>query len=361
MLLPNNFYQMYINYTKYLFLLIIIISYGCGSYHDEINSSEGPKISLESDSLYQELSSNSDLEFLIRLDSLSGSNLRAFFSDSTISMETQKLVLKRLANLKRPELQDIIPTLLDEQPFRTDVIRVIADYNQMDFGVILLNRFYEFNQIEKDEIIRTLASRPEYGNLIVQSLIDNRLTDYDIPVDVARQLLRVIGGRFIDVWGTIELADEKIAIDKYSRLLSDKNLSSSNINKGRVLFNKNCGACHKLNGTGGHIGPNLNDLKRKNLDFLIRSIIHPSESFDKKYELVVITMRDNRVYFGTLIRENEMNIEINTVRLQNVILDRYDIQYIEHTEVSVMPPRLFDKIPDADVLDLMAYLSKTLN
>ena len=58
--------------------------------------------------------------------------------------------------------------------------------------------------------------------------------------------------------------------------LSAARLAEADRVKGRQLFDKSCGKCHKLFGTGGAIGPELTGAQRGNLNYLLENILDPS-------------------------------------------------------------------------------------
>ncbi len=59
--------------------------------------------------------------------------------------------------------------------------------------------------------------------------------------------------------------------------------------KGKQLFLKTCGPCHKMFGEGGNIGPDITGSNRSNIDYLLFNILTPSAEIQDDYKMVVVT------------------------------------------------------------------------
>jgi putative heme-binding domain-containing protein len=291
-------------------------------------------------------------------DSDASGQFLALLNDSEVPVEQRREALRVLAGQQNENIIQELPVYLDDQNLRVEAIRAVANFSEEEAGKLLIEKYGEFDRLEKNEIIRALSSRTEYGQLLTDALKDGRIPKRDIPVDVARQLQRVVGVGFVDVWGPIgdELTANEIAYRNYRELLTDETIVKGDENRGRVVFNRVCGACHKLYDEGGEIGPELTGSNRQNVDYILRMVINPNEVVSDVYRLVVITTRDGRTYSGNVVSESERQLTLRTVGLDEVIINKSDIQTREDTESSLMPPRLFETLEDEEVIDLVKYL-----
>lgn len=273
-------------------------------------------------------------------------------------LEKRRKALQILTGQQRTELLKELPALLDHTGLRTEAIRAIAAFDSDHLGRILLERYNDFSPAEKLEAVQTMASRPKYGWLLTQALKDKTIPKRDVPANVARQLRRVVGSGFVEVWGPIDElpAEENEAYAKYRDLLTDKAIAGANAIKGRVLFQRTCGGCHKMYGNGGIMGPDLTGSNRANLDYLLFNVLNPSGEIQDDYKMVVVTTRDGRTYIGNIASENDRKVTLRVVGQDAVVINKSDIQSHEETPVSMMPPGLFKTLTDAEVLDLTAYL-----
>ena len=277
--------------------------------------------------------------------------------DKTAPIEQRREALQAITSRKRQELPAELPALLNELGLRMDAIRAVADYDNESLGKLLLARYSTFNPAEKLQAVQTLASRPRYGWLLTQALKDQSMPKRDVPAYVARQLLRVVGSGFVEVWGPIEQEPSlEKAYTKYQRLLTDKAVAGADAIKGELVFQRTCGSCHKMFGKGGDIGPDLTGSNRGNLDYLLFNVLNPSGEIQDDYKLVVVTTRDGRTYSGNVVSENERQLTMRIVGQEAVVINKSAIQSREVTPVSLMPVGLFDTLTETEVTDLVKYM-----
>lgn len=265
--------------------------------------------------------------------------------------------LESMASRKRAELADELPELLNDAQLRIHAIRAISEYDREPLGKLLIARYKDFSPAEKQQAIQTLSSRPKYGWLLTQALKNQVVPKRDVPPYSARQLLRVVGSGFIEVWGPIEQEPSlEKSYSKYQRLITEKALETANPAKGEAVFQSVCGSCHKMFGKGGNIGPDLTGSNRANLDYLLFNVLNPSGEIQDDYKLVVVTTRDGRIYSGNVISENERQLTLRVVGQSDQVINKSSIQSREVMPSSLMPVGLFDNLHEQEVLDLVKYM-----
>jgi putative membrane-bound dehydrogenase-like protein len=275
----------------------------------------------------------------------------------TTPVEQRRKALQTLAAQRRPQLVAELPAVLDDRPLRIDGIRAIAAFDSDPLGKLLIERYRTFSSAEKSEAVQTLASRGRYGRLLTDALAADVVPKGDVPPHVARQLRRVVGTRFAEVWGPLERsATEERAYARYRGLLNDTMMARANARDGRAVFQRTCGACHKMYGEGGSIGPDLTGSNRANLDYLLVNVLEPNAEVQDTYKMVVITTRDGRTYSGNVVAETDRQVTLRVVGRDAAVINKSDIQSREATNVSMMPPGLFASLTDTEVIDLVAYL-----
>ena len=286
-------------------------------------------------------------------------NLAAVRNKSA-AVEQRRRALQTLTLQQRAQLVPELAPLLDEPPMRADAIRAMAGFDEEKLGKLLIERYPTFNAAEKAEAIQTLASRRTYGRQLTAAIATNTVPRADIPAHVARQLLRVVGAGFTEVWGPIErntAADRTYA--RYRRLLNDTAIRNANLSNGRGVFQRTCGSCHRMYGDGGEIGPDLTGSNRANVEYLLANVLDPNAEVPEAYRMVVVTTRDGRTFSGNVMAETDRQLTLRVVGRDPVVMRKSDIQSRDATTTSLMPPGLFDALADREVVDLVAYLRST--
>ncbi len=314
--------------------------------------------------VYQSLISDpklSSIALLVaqRLGSLSATKeMLDILSNQQVEVNKKLNAITGLASQQNQELIQMVPDLINDPNLSVAIIRSIASYSRKEFGELLLNRYADFNQEEKQEAIHTLASRPVYGQFLAQAIKDKQIPRKEIPAYVARQLRRVVGNGFVEIWGPIDQlsSDFQAEYTKYEKLLTDQAIASANLNNGQKIFKTTCGPCHQMYGTGGMLGPDLTGSNRTNTTYLLSNIIEPSSDIQDDYKMVIITTLQGRTYSGNIVSESEREVAIRVVGQEDIKIRKSEIQSREITPKSMMPEGLLKNMTDQEVLDLIAYL-----
>jgi putative heme-binding domain-containing protein len=250
-----------------------------------------------------------------------------------------------------------IPYLIQEPTMKIDAIRSIAAFDDESLGRLILENYPKFSPSEKLEAMQTLSSRARYGNMLTKEIKAKKVAKSEVPASVARQLLRVVGSGFIEVWGPIEsVPSNQAAYDKYRAILSSNTKNSVNLTMGKTVFSKSCGSCHKMYGEGGNIGPDLTGSNRTDPEYILMNVLEPSAEIQDDYKMVVINTRDGRTYSGNIISENERQVTLRIVGQDQLIINKSGILSKEVTDVSMMPSGLFENLSKDEIVNLMAYL-----
>ena len=295
-------------------------------------------------------------------DSLAAEAMLKTLRNRSSKVEDRRQAIQSLAGRKRPELKSDLIKLLDEDAMRRDVIRAMSSFDEVSFGKELIKRYSSFTTDEKREAVQTLATRTTYGNELTSALKNGNVPKRDVPADVARVLRRVVGNRFIDVWGPIDAlgADKEAQFVKYRDLLNDQSVKNANIVNGRVIFNRSCVACHQLHGHGGRVGPDITGANRSNLEYLLSNILTPSAIIQDAYRMHLVLTDDGRVYSGIPVEETERQLKLRVANHDEPIaIPKSEIESREIASVSMMPDGILANLKDIEVIDLIAYLQST--
>ena len=133
-------------------------------------------------------------------DEVAGATLLETVLDKNNTLTDRQRAIRSLANKKHPEFKNKLGTLLYDDSIRKDIIRAIAYFENDYLAETLLKRYSNFSPDEKLEVIHTLSSRPNYGSLLTQAIDRGDIKRNEVPVYIARILLRIVGNRILEVW-----------------------------------------------------------------------------------------------------------------------------------------------------------------
>ena len=118
--------------------------------------------------------------------------------------------------------------------------------------------------------------------------------------------------------------------------------------------------CHRIDGRGGVIGPDLSVIGRsQGRDKLIESILTPSKEIAPAYTNWVVTTRDGKIRTGVIVDEGpNSTVTLGMADGKLAIIKRLDIEERQTSPVSLMPDNLHQQMTPREFLDLLAFLAE---
>lgn len=130
-----------------------------------------------------------------------------------------------------------------------------------------------------------------------------------------------------------------------------------NAENGAKVFRALCSACHRVNTTGGRLGPDLSRIgSARTRDVLVARIRRGSEDFRAGFEPVTITTADGAPIQGVKKNEDLFSVQIMDSRERIQGYEKDKMSAVENGKKSAMPVFGTDRLSDRDLDDLLRYL-----
>jgi putative heme-binding domain-containing protein len=129
------------------------------------------------------------------------------------------------------------------------------------------------------------------------------------------------------------------------------------VGDGAKLFEQHCTGCHRVNGHGGQLGPDLSRVgAARSALALSRKIRNPHQAFAAGYQPVTLVLADGARMSGVRKNEDTFSIQVMDVneRLQGYL--KADVREVITESRSLMPAYEVARLPDADLNNLVTYL-----
>jgi putative heme-binding domain-containing protein len=127
----------------------------------------------------------------------------------------------------------------------------------------------------------------------------------------------------------------------------------------RVFFHAKlaaCSRCHRVEGRGALVGPDLSIIGRTDRRHILESILRPSNTVAPHYQTWQIETDDGKVRIGMLIGTNLDEYTYIDPKGDSFKLNTRTITESRTVPTSIMPDGLVDLMTDQELRDLLAYL-----
>jgi putative membrane-bound dehydrogenase-like protein len=146
-------------------------------------------------------------------------------------------------------------------------------------------------------------------------------------------------------------------IDGYRPALAAVAGSGGDPRRGREVFGRVCASCHKLDGQGHEVGPDLAALTDTSPEGLLVAILDPNREVDARYAAYTAALKDGRVVGGLVTAETASALTLKRQEAQAEVILRSDLDDLSTSGQSFMPEGLENDVRPAEMADLIAFLA----
>jgi putative heme-binding domain-containing protein len=135
---------------------------------------------------------------------------------------------------------------------------------------------------------------------------------------------------------------------------------AGDVERGKTLFNTTgtCAKCHKVNGEGKDVGPDLSEIGSKlSKEAMYVSILDPNAGVSFNYETYLVRTLDGTTLSGILVSQTDDAVELKTAEAVVHKLKREDIEGLKKLPTSLMPAELQKQLKADDLVDIVEYLT----
>lgn len=150
------------------------------------------------------------------------------------------------------------------------------------------------------------------------------------------------------------------SIDEILALTAD-GFRQRDFKNGQAMFSSvMCFTCHRFNGDGGGIGPDITGAaNRYTMRDLLENIIEPSKVVSDQYDSHLIEKKDGSTVLGRIVSQEggEFQVMTNPFAPTSLIgINDSEVADIKNQPISMMPPALINALNESELLDLLAYI-----
>ncbi|HEY1067488.1 MAG TPA: PVC-type heme-binding CxxCH protein, partial [Pirellulales bacterium] len=209
--------------------------------------------------------------------------------------------------------------------------------------------------------LKALLARTEWTKSLLAAAEKNQLSLSDVPLD-ARQALashpdKGVADRakkLLAAGGGLPNPDRQKVIDEFLPITK----KTGDAVAGKLVFTQQCAKCHKHNGEGNAIGPDLSGMAVHTKEELLTHVLDPSRSVEGNYRVYSVELIDGRVLTGLLASESKTSFEIVDAEGKRHALLRDDVESLAASPKSLMPEGFEKQVKPEAVGDLLEFLTQ---
>ncbi len=279
-----------------------------------------------------------------RLTPLIAASLRLLLRQDDVYADDMRLLSNVLVPQSAVELQ-------------LAVVDRLALQDDAQIAEVLLAPWSSYGPSLRARVLDVLASRPQWSNLLLESVVARQLSSGEISPSMRERLLATQDKTLHTAWANAFAAstspDRKQVIQHYQTALT----LNGDLERGRKVFATSCAACHKFGNVGHAVGPDLASITDKRPATLLANILDPSAEVEARYLTYIVVTVDGRVHNGLLATETGSSVTLLANEGKRETILRTEIEELRASGKSLMPEGLEKDLSPQAVADLFALLT----
>lgn len=257
------------------------------------------------------------------------------------------------------EIRETLADLLDgRHPPQVGeaALEVLGRYREPEVAELIIAAWPTLGPQLRSTAVELLALRAERVPALLDAIEQGRLNAGDLSAPQIQRLCRneddALRERAIRLLSPSRPGKRSDVVAAYLSTLEQP----GDAQRGRELFRKHCTACHKAEGVGHELGPNLATFKHRGPEAILVSVLDPNREVNPQYATYSAVTTDGRVLSGMLTAETATSVSLTREEGKSETLLRSEIEELRGNNVSLMPEGLEKNVAPAAMADLIAYL-----
>jgi putative membrane-bound dehydrogenase-like protein len=271
---------------------------------------------------------------------------------------TSKAAKSELSPAMRRDIECLVGLLTarNSPELQTAAIQTLARIRSPEIASRCLDGWKSHSPAVRTQLMDMLMSREEGAKALLASLADGRVLPSQIDARRRQQLLthraaevRYAAGKAFE--GAGEPSRRKV-LEAYRAALT---MAGDGV-RGKAVFGKRCATCHRLDGQGHNVGPDIASLGNKSPESLLVAMLDPNRAIEDRYLDFVVEMIEGRSITGLLGSESSTSVTLLAPEAKSTIVLRNQIEEMRSTGKSLMPEGLERELSTQDCADVIAYI-----
>jgi putative membrane-bound dehydrogenase-like protein len=129
--------------------------------------------------------------------------------------------------------------------------------------------------------------------------------------------------------------------------------------RGEAVFKRVCSKCHRINGQGHQVGPDISDVRNRSFEALLFDILDPNSKVEPRFTGYAVITDDGRVFNGLMVSESAEVVVLREAENKEQVIPRAEIDELRSTSKSLMPEGVEKEVTIEQMADLLTFLKGT--
>ncbi len=233
----------------------------------------------------------------------------------------------------------------------TDVLRLVAKLQPKSGEQFLLAGWDQRTPALRTQILETLLSNDDWA-LALLNRPEAKACDAATRARLLKHPKKNIATLAEKVFADATSTTRAAVVEKFKPALKLQGDAA----RGKTVFASVCISCHKLDGVGLELGPDLRSVAQHDAEKLLNSILDPSAIIEPGFMAYHCTLKSGEQLYGVIATETSASLTLKMAGNVTKSVLRSDVASLKSTGISLMPEGLEAAMTPQALADLIAYL-----
>jgi putative heme-binding domain-containing protein len=234
----------------------------------------------------------------------------------------------------------------------------IAKLRGKDNVAALLAGWQSHTPALRQQILDALLSREDWSASLLAAIESGQVSANQLDARRRQQLLTAKSDAIRQraekaLAGAVDPNRQKI-VEQYLKATASLEVNAT---RGKAVFAKRCANCHRLEGVGHSLGPDLAALTSRSPQMLLTAVFDPNRAVEDKFLEYAVRLTDGRQINGMLLEETGASLTLAAPEGKQTVIPRSEVEQLKSSGKSLMPEGVEKDITPAEAADLVAYLA----
>jgi putative membrane-bound dehydrogenase-like protein len=254
-----------------------------------------------------------------------------------------------------PAFEELLET---DQPVEVQVacINALSANGSETAAKIVLDRWQELGPAVRGPALTLLFRRTTSTKLALDAMTAGTMRPAALSIDQRVRLLKHSDAKLREqakkLFGGAVSSNRQAVAKKYQPALSLEASAAA----GAKIFEKTCSKCHRINGKGHQVGPDLSDVRNRSHLALLYDILDPNSKVEPRFTAYTVATVDGKVFNGLIVSETDAAVVLRMAEGKEQTIGRGEIEVIRASKVSLMPEGVEKDVTPQNMADLLEFL-----
>ncbi len=185
--------------------------------------------------------------------------------------------------------------------------------------------------------------------------VNSAIVDIDQRVRLMKHSNETIRNLAASLFGGAVSENRREVAETYGASLRLK----GDLARGEAVFKRVCSKCHRINGQGHQVGPDVSDVRNRSFEALLFDILDPNSKVEPRFTDYAVITDDGRTFNGLMVSESAEVVVLRQAENKEQVIPRAEIDELRSTSQSLMPEGVEKEVTIEQMADLLTFLKGT--